>query len=133
MAFGRGEFSAFYGQTTENAPILRERRRWLEDDPNKYLAVLPDAKELLRETIALALEHKTVHPSISIPTAADEGARFLGENWEPDFLLLKRMRLFPFVLGIGREDRPSDHPDSRSGPSFERECRSPDTDFFGEG
>ena len=90
MAFGRGEFSAFYGQTTENAPILRERRRWLEDDPNKYLAVLPDAKELLRETIALALEHKTVHPSISIPTAADEGARFLGENWEPDFLLLKR-------------------------------------------
>jgi hypothetical protein len=90
MAFGRGEFSAFYGQTTENEPILRERRRWLTDDPSKYLAVLPAASDLVRETIEVALEHKTFHPSIAIPTAIGEAARFLGEHWEPDYLLLKR-------------------------------------------
>jgi hypothetical protein len=89
MAFARGEFSEFYAPSAENARILGERRRWLEEDENKYLAVLPAANDLVRETIELALEHNTVDPSISIPTAADAGARFIGEHWEPDYLLLK--------------------------------------------
>jgi len=90
MAFGRGEFSAFYAPTPENARILDERRRLLRDEPRKYLAVLPEADELIHETIELGIECKTLPQTIPMPASPYEAARFLGENWEPDYLLLRR-------------------------------------------
>src|SRR5687768_16014426 len=90
MAFGRGEFFDFYGPTPENARILAERRRWLSDDSPKYLAVLPESADMVRETIELGLEHQTLPETVSIPVSHQEGARFLGENWEADYLLLTR-------------------------------------------
>ena len=90
MAFGRGEFSDFYGPTPEKARILGERRQWLKDEPKKYLAVLPEATDLVQETIELGIEHGTLPQGISTPISHHEGARFLGENWEPDYLLLRR-------------------------------------------
>ena len=92
MAFSRGEFSVFYGPTTENAKILGERRRWLADDEAKHLAILPEADGLVQETLELGLHQKTLPRPISTHGSLHEGARFLAEHWEPDYLLLQRER-----------------------------------------
>lgn len=89
MGFQRGSFADFFGPTSENAEILRERKRWIEEDEGKYLAVTEDAGPLLDE--ALVLE-SGIHlgPNQSGGEKVQEKARNLGLNWEPDYLLLKR-------------------------------------------
>ena len=86
MAFGRGTFSEFWGVTSENTEILNERRRWLREDEGRYLAVLPEAEELLKEARELGDQVNSPLDTTKIHSAA----RFFGEHWEPDYLLLKR-------------------------------------------
>jgi hypothetical protein len=87
MAFRRGTFSEFWGATQENADILHERRRWLSDDESRYLAFTPSAHELLEEAIRLGRENGTLpQPPGHLPSRA----RWLGEHWEPDYLLLEK-------------------------------------------
>lgn len=90
MAFGRGKFADFYGPSPESDRILNERKRWLASHLQHHLAVLPEAAELIHETAMLAAEQGTLTqppPTTSSPTQI---ARFLGEHWEPDYLLLNR-------------------------------------------
>ena len=89
MAFQRGTFAQFYGATGENEEILRERRRWLTEDEQKYLAVTHGAEGLLREAEGLGVQHGTLCRDAS-PKDAIGLARYLGEHWEADYLLLKR-------------------------------------------
>lgn len=94
MAFGRGRFEDFWGATAENERILAERRRWLRQDPAKYLAVLPEAADLLTEADELGRTHETLPPMIpastpAVPEQRSTGLK-MGENWEPDWLILKR-------------------------------------------
>jgi hypothetical protein len=86
MRFDRSTFHDFYGASAGRDGILAERRRWLAEAPEKYLAVTREGEPLVRAVLLHAQREKTV------PAAGEiqEPARFLGENWEPDYLLLQR-------------------------------------------
>ena len=90
MAFQRGTFGEFYGATGEHEAILGERRRWLAEDARKYLAVTEGAEDLLREAAAAGVEHGTLSRDAAMAKGAMGLARYLGEHWEADYLLLKR-------------------------------------------
>jgi dimethylamine monooxygenase subunit A len=88
MAFQRGSFAEFFGASDDS--ILGERGRWLAEDASKYLAVTEGAEDLLREAAVLGVEHGTLATEAALPEDAMGLARYLGEHWEPDYLLLKR-------------------------------------------
>lgn len=93
IAFGREKFEDFWGAMPSNAAILAERRRWLAADEARYLAALPEAGELLKEAaeIGVASGSLTKHQFPAIQTKAPADLlRTLGQNWEPDFLVLRR-------------------------------------------
>jgi dimethylamine monooxygenase subunit A len=90
MAFQRGSFAQFYGATGEHEAILGERRRWLAVDAAKYLAVTGGAEDLLREAVALGVEHGSLPRVAGLPEGSMGLARYLGEHWEADYLLLRR-------------------------------------------
>ena len=90
IAFGRGKFEDFWGRTAENGRILAERKKWLAEDERKYLAQTSEAKELLEEAKELGVTAATLPRDVAETTGADRLARLLGENWEPDYLVLKR-------------------------------------------
>ena len=91
IAFGRGRFQDFWGATAGNQSILAERRRWLAEDQERYFAVLPGTEPLLEEARELGVKAQIL-PRRDGRTPSDplSIARELGENWEPDFLVLKR-------------------------------------------
>ena len=64
MKFERGDFSSFYGATPNGVDILAERRKWLAQEPARYLGVLPDAAPLFRETMQLARDRSREHSGI---------------------------------------------------------------------
>jgi hypothetical protein len=91
MAFGRGEFEDFYSPTEHNEPILSERRKWLAEDEPKYLAVLAESPAFLEEAAELGRATGTLpHSAISTSPNPKALARSIGENWEPDWLILKK-------------------------------------------
>ena len=89
MAFGRATFADFYGRTAEHERILEERKRWLAEDKEKYLAALPESAGLLQETVELGIENGTLGTLRESAETTEVLARKLGESWEPDYLLLK--------------------------------------------
>jgi dimethylamine monooxygenase subunit A len=90
IAFGREKFEDFWGATAENPRILAERRKWLAQDEPRYLAVLPEACELLRETAELGTASGTLPNGLNPELGAEDIVRSLGQSWEPDFLVLRR-------------------------------------------
>ena len=98
MAFGRGEFGDFWSATDQNSEILQERRCLLASEPAKYLGVLPEAEALIAEALELGLKHRTLASGVLSPKTAQQQARLLGENWEPDFLLLKNEATGPRLV-----------------------------------
>jgi hypothetical protein len=85
MRFGRSVFHEFYGASAERGEILAERRRWLAEAPEKYLALTREGDSLVRAALLRAQGEKTVPADREV----QEPERFLGENWEPDYLLLQ--------------------------------------------
>lgn len=90
MAFGRGNFADFYGPTAERQRLISERKHWLATRPENHFALLPEARDLLTETVSIAAEQGTLAEAPPASSSPTELALFLGENWEPDYLLLKR-------------------------------------------
>lgn len=93
MRFVRDDVAAFFGPGEGNAEVLAERRRWLEEDETRYLALLPEGEDLLDETIGLAVELGTLPAGETRERFAAlpprQRARRLGELWEADYLLMK--------------------------------------------
>lgn len=89
MRFEKGSIASFFGPTAARDSLLAERRGWLDSDPTTCLAIDPEAAPLLDEAMALAEAARSLPPSGS-PSSGPlrERARFLGEHWEPDYLLL---------------------------------------------
>jgi hypothetical protein len=90
MAFQRGTFADFYKPSSTDPAILRERRHWLATDPAKYLQVESGSEELLSEAWEMGVEQGTLPAETEMFPDRSALARFLGEHWEPDYLILKR-------------------------------------------
>jgi hypothetical protein len=85
IQFEKGTFKDFYSPTSDNARILEERRNLLRTRRSKHFALLPEAGSLLQEF------EEMVEATTGITVAEGElsnKAICLGENLEPDFLLL---------------------------------------------
>jgi hypothetical protein len=89
MQFGRGTFTEFYAPTEDHAAIQCERRESLKATPERYLVTVPQGESLLTEAFETAEESGTIPPA-ELPGTFHETARYLGEHWEPDYLLLTR-------------------------------------------
>jgi len=79
-----GAPETFFGVTSRNDELLRERRRWLNTQPDQCRVQLPTATPLINETIALARQWRSLTGNDS-PNDILE----LGRVWEPDFVLLR--------------------------------------------
>jgi hypothetical protein len=86
MQFAKGTFREFYSPTRENEEILRERRHWLKEAPQRYLAVDGEVKEIVAEFGDMT-EAEGLGPQRRNAKETDL-LLFLAENLEPDFLLL---------------------------------------------
>lgn len=79
LTMRRGDPRRFFQQADPEGALLRERRRWLDDEPSRYAACGPGGEALLEELRELAA-------AWALPGFAD--AAGLGRAWEPDVLLL---------------------------------------------
>jgi hypothetical protein len=87
-----GDAAAYFASTNTHNDILAERRRWLESDPSRYAALLPDGIPLLDATLKSAAARQTIDAANdSLRNAPDPLSRCLalGKIWEPDFALLR--------------------------------------------
>jgi dimethylamine monooxygenase subunit A len=94
IAFGREKFQDFWGATVGHSQILTDRRKLLAHDHAKYLAALPEAAMALAEAEQIGHDSKTLPEDLRATSEHSPSptgkARFLGENWEPDYLVLRR-------------------------------------------
>ena len=86
MRFRRGDIAQFYKNSPTDADTLAERRKWLEQDRQKYAAALPESQPLLAETVELA---ESLGVPARIGSTPLETMINLGGAWEPDLLLLR--------------------------------------------
>jgi dimethylamine monooxygenase subunit A len=86
MRFRRGYIAQFYRNSSEHADVMAERRKWLEHDPEKYVAALPEAEALLAEAVEVA---NSVGVSAGVGASALKTMTNLGAAWEPDLLVLQ--------------------------------------------
>jgi hypothetical protein len=80
MGLRVGGARAFFSATGNSVELLAERGRWLNEEPEKYEAALPEGLALVEEAAELAVGWGT-------QVKAEVGA--LGRVWEPDFVLLR--------------------------------------------
>src|SRR5690242_4735904 len=87
LRFERVPSAEFFLPTASNAVLLKERRYWLESEPTRYSALLPEGVPLLDETIQLAREWNSVSSGLSLFTQNLGSGRAaclaLGAAWEP--------------------------------------------------
>ena len=91
LRFERSEPGEFFRPTAEHRDLISQRSHWLETEPSRYAALLPQGVPLLNETIEFALAQNVVCPDLTLTNTPDEAwgrCLTLGKNWEPDFLLL---------------------------------------------
>ena len=93
MRFHKNRISSFYEPTASHQAVIAERKKWIQANPERHLALLDPAIDLLDETIALAISEQTLpeeyHPDTFFQLAPIQRAKRLGELWEADYLLLK--------------------------------------------
>ncbi|MGC3969241.1 MAG: DUF3445 domain-containing protein [Pirellulales bacterium] len=87
MGLRPSDASEFFRPRDPSGDVLRERARWLADEPHKYVVVNSEAAECLRDSSALARRLGFVVPQIAADDAA-ANAVALGCTWECDFAWL---------------------------------------------
>ena len=65
-----GDAAAFFVSTPDHERLISERRRYLDSEPHRYAALLPEGGPLLREAIALARQWKTLPPNSPLDSEA---------------------------------------------------------------
>lgn len=113
----RGQPADFFRPT--DSALLDERRHWLREGGSGrslYAGLLPEGVPMLRECLRLAQVWGTMTPDAAarcVEGCADSGSDShsnsvlppaeccarLGENWEPDFLLVRAVDGFPLAGG----------------------------------
>ncbi|MDB6128499.1 MAG: hypothetical protein JWM35_2395 [Verrucomicrobia bacterium] len=89
LTLRKGDAHSFFAAWGNSGALLAERRKWLQETPARYAALLPEGKLLLEETAEVAARDWDA-PGIN--SVVDLGARL-----EPDILLL-----FPDETGAFR-------------------------------
>jgi hypothetical protein len=91
--FERADPRAFFGPTELHRDLAAQRRSWLENEAERYAALLPDGEPLLDETIELCREWGVLENEddsfLNHPQQAWLRCIALGCSFEPDFLLLR--------------------------------------------
>ena len=92
--FERGSISEFFRPTAQHDEIIEQRRFWLEKEPSKHAALLPEGNALLEEAIGVGKAEGTFADEgdsalLGAGPAEWERCLALGKGWEPDFLLLE--------------------------------------------
>lgn len=97
----------FFAPRDPTGEVLRERARWLADEPEKYAALLPEAIECLSETVDLANRWSMESGAPTVvgkASQADAAAQLqaLGRAWEADVVWLapRAAGLFHVIGGI---------------------------------
>lgn len=90
MGLHRGD-GRFFENTLDAPKLLAERAHWLQSNPERYAAVLPEGEPLLAEAMewAAALNPSGRLPAFRPDESALDRCHWLGKQWEPDFLLLR--------------------------------------------
>lgn len=92
MRFAKNDVAAFYQPGSNHEEVLAERRRWLVDDSQTCCALAPEGAPLMDETLEMAFALGTLpgeDAAASDQLEPVERCRYLGERWEPDFLLMR--------------------------------------------
>lgn len=90
MRFERGSPEKFFAPTGHNARLLAERRRWLDESPSHYAALLNGGEALLGEFVELLRSWPATRDGTGeLPDAPAAACVELGRRLEPDFLLLQ--------------------------------------------
>src|SRR6266542_2426992 len=69
MRFERAPAAEFFRPTAQHEALITQRRQWLETDPNKYTALLPEGMPLLEETLEFARNETTLPPAPNLQPA----------------------------------------------------------------
>lgn len=100
LTLRRAEPREFFRQWDESGVMLRERARWLEEEPERYAGLRAEGTALLDEFVELAagwVGRETLRGRV-----ADEGLmREVGRVFEPDVLLLSADEMGRFRLRGG--------------------------------
>lgn len=100
-----GDAAQYFAPTPAHAELVAERRYWLQTEPDRYAAVLPEGISLVEEACRLADDWRSLSPAEreSVRSALDPMARCLalGMTWEPDFALLRPDATGRMVLVAG--------------------------------
>ena len=85
--------ASFFAPCDPTGEVVRERARWLAEEPEKYAALLPETLECVSETIDLANQWSAgndTSPIVRIAANADVTAQLqaLGCAWETDIVWL---------------------------------------------
>jgi hypothetical protein len=87
MGLRPGDAAEFFRPRDPTGEVLRERRRWLMDEPQKYVVATPECETCLADSLALAVSLGFVLPN-SGATDLPTRALVLGCAWESDFVWL---------------------------------------------
>ena len=91
--FERADPRAFFSPTESHKDLVAQRRSWLENEAERYAALLPDGERLLDETIELCREWGVLEGEddsfLNNPQQARLRCIALGWTLESDFLLLR--------------------------------------------
>jgi hypothetical protein len=87
MGLRPADVASFFAPTDRHAVVLRERARWLAEEPPKYAALTTAAETALDETVQLARSlDATLNVESAAPTERFATLLALGRAWEPDFV-----------------------------------------------
>ena len=93
MRFHRDSPEEFFAQSDKAEPVRSERRRWHEATPQTCLAMDPEAAPLLHEVVKLADQWEVLPEKSDLASSLQLDplalCRWLSEQWETDFLLLR--------------------------------------------
>lgn len=88
MGLRPGDAAEFFRPRDTTGEVLRERRRWLADEPDKYVVATQECKTCLADSLALAESLGSVLPSSGAVDLTTHAVA-LGCAWESDIVWLR--------------------------------------------
>lgn len=105
-----GSAEEFFALSIDAASVLAERRAWLQTDPQRYAALLPDgeasAQELLESVVSWPMLSQAPREIWSSEVGLFQRLVMLSEQLEPDFVLLAPGRPTSAAAVNQRSDEP---------------------------